>query len=420
MNASLPRLALLLTLLALALPSPVAAEEGLGEVRVRTLEGPELGGTLAALDAEAVVLTTPSGPRRIPLDGVVTIRRGADGAGHPADARLRVRLVGGEVLLGRFAGGTAEGMRLDVEGIGPLALPFETLRSVARIPASAGPCYEPENDHAPQPGQDVVVLENGDTYEGLLLKVDGEGLELEGTTGATRRIPWDETTLVYLDNQVPPPPEGLQVAIETRDASVWYGAAPPVLEDGALHFALRSVPAGAVVLPLTEVKAIRPSGGRFVYACHLPFESRLETPYGDGAEDAMEAVFLERWFGARVDRRPSGCPLQLMGEVYPHGFAVHARSILTIALDGGFREFRCRFGVDDEALAVDAGGIVDARVLVDGREAWAAKGVRAGEAPRDVGPLAVEGASTLTLEVDYGPELHVRDRATWAEPILVR
>ena len=42
------------------------------------------------------------------------------------------------------------------------------------------------------------------------------------------------------------------------------------------------------------------------------------------------------------------------------------------------------------------------------------------KAARAIGPLDVAGASSLVLEVDFGEELHVRDYATWADPILVR
>lgn len=416
---------LLLPILALLLGLPAsrtdAAEYGVA-ILVRPLEGKRLGGTLTRLDGATLEFATPGGDRRLDLGDVLEVEFPIPPGSPDADAdRLRLHLVGGETLYGTFAGGTEEGLALATSSGGRVLLPFEAIRAVVRVPASAGPCYEPESRFGARPGQDVVVLDGGDTYEGLLLAVDERGFRLEMETGAETTLGWVDVLVVHLDNEVPPASEGLHVEIETRDGCRWQGAALPVLAGDALRFPLRSSPKTVVTLPLNRVAVLRPSGARFVHACHLPFESTLETPYDDGALDETEAVFLEAWFGTRVDRRPSGCPLRLKGRVVRHGFAVHSRSRVTIPLEGAWRTFRATFGVDDEAASEGGvGGVVDARVLVDGEEAWAAKGVRVGETPRTVGPIDVEGAAQLVLEVDYGPELNVRDRATWAEPVLVR
>jgi len=99
---------------------------------------------------------------------------------------------------------------------------------------------------------------------------------------------------------------------------------------------------------------------------------------------------------------------------------VHARSKISIPLKGAYARFDAHFGVDDEALEVKAGGIVDARILADDEVVWQARGVRAGAEPRRVGPLDVSNIDVLVLEVDYGEELYIGDRATWGDPVLVR
>jgi hypothetical protein len=60
-------------------------------------------------------------------------------------------------------------------------------------------------------------------------------------------------------------------------------------------------------------------------------------------------------------------------------------------------------------------------VLADGKEVWTSGGsVRGGEPARTVGPLDVSGVKALVLEVDFGQELFVMDRADWADPVLLR
>jgi len=406
----------------------VDAEEGGAIVTITPLEGPTQRGTLEALQSTGAVVTTPAGVQDLPWGSLREIHfeeeagpAEAGSAPLAAAPTVRVHLLAGEVLVGTFAGGGEEGFTLDTGAAGKIVLSFETIRSLVHVPAGAGPCFEPEARTRPGDGEDVLYLENGDSYGGLLLEIDERGFALEDARGASRRIPWEGARVLHLDNQVTGKAAAARIEIGTRDGARWlvHDRADLSLEDGRIVFALLSAPKTRVSLPLSSVQAIRPSGTDFVYASDLPFESVFETPYGETPTSELETRFLDTWFGARVDRRPSGCPLRLAGTVYRHGFAVHARSRITIPLDGAYRRFLGLFGVDDEALAVKKGGIVDARILGDDKVLWTASDVRAGEAPRSVGPLDVEGVKILVLEVDFGKALHVRDRATWADPILI-
>ena len=99
---------------------------------------------------------------------------------------------------------------------------------------------------------------------------------------------------------------------------------------------------------------------------------------------------------------------------------MHARSHVQLDLGGRYGTFATLVGVDDLALAETDGGQVDARILGDGKVLWEAKDLRAGQPPRRVGPLDIGDVQTLVLVIDFGSDgLHVRDYATWADPILV-
>jgi hypothetical protein len=177
-----------------------------------------------------------------------------------------------------------------------------------------------------------------------------------------------------------------------------------------------------VDVPAASVRTIRWSGGAFVYASELPFTSKY-TPFVDDDSKPEYRAYRELWYGARADLRPDGCPLRIAGTTYRRGIGVHARSVVTLPLAKGFVRFECRFGIDDAPNLGGDGprGDVTARVVADGKEVWTSGGsVRGGEPARVVGPIDVTGVESLVLEVDFGAELHQRDRADWVDPVLLR
>lgn len=411
-------------------PTPTgAAPDGAITVQVAPLEGPAVEGRLAALDGSKVTLATAAGDRTFALEAVRHVRRSTATEPPPeALGHLRVTLTGGEVLLGTYAGATADGFALQTRHLGRVALMLEVIASVASVPADAGLCFAPE-DRLPQLADDVAYTRSGDQVTGIVLAVDDRGFEIEtAVRSRVRRVAWDELKLLRLQNDPAPPSSELRVEIETLDGTRFEAAGEVAAEGEALVCGLRSAPTTRVKVPWRAIHAIRPSGKAFVYASTLPFESTLVWFY-PSSDDPIYQGYLEWWYGARVDRRPQGCPLRLAGRVYRHGFAVQSRSTITIATGKAWKRFETLVGVDDHALDVAKEaevaevGIIDARVLGDGKVLWEAKGIRVGETPRHVGPLDVSTVDSLVLEVDFGASKVVEsigDRATWADPMLFR
>ena len=395
-----------------------AAPGGAVTVEIVPLAGRAVEGRLTALDGRALSLETAAGTRTFELGAIRQLTR-LDDVEPTLAARdhLRVTLTGGEVLLGTYAGATPDGLVLQTPDVGRVSLPLEVVSTVVAVPADAGACFEPERAY-PALEDDVLYTRSGDAVAGIVLAVDDGGIEVEtAVRGRTRRIAWDELLVLHLQNEPPAPPAGLRIEIETLEGSRLETAGEVTAADESLRCGLRSSPDTRVAVPWQAIRVVRTSGGAFAYASTLPFESELVWYYRD---DEREHGYLERWFPARADRRPSGCPLRLAGRTYRHGFAVHSRSVVTVPLDGSWKRFEALFGVDDEALAVPGGGVVDARVLADGKVLWEAKDVRAGEEPRRIGPLDVAGVEALVLEVDFGAALFFGDYATWADPLLFR
>jgi hypothetical protein len=68
----------------------------------------------------------------------------------------------------------------------------------------------------------------------------------------------------------------------------------------------------------------------------------------------------------RRDQNLDGGQLKLSNKVYAKGLAVHARTEITVELDGAYREFRVVLGIDDSVGGRDDGTVVT--VFGDGKE----------------------------------------------------
>ena len=147
-----------------------------------------------------------------------------------------------------------------------------------------------------------------------------------------------------------------------------------------------------------EVRAITCRNGRATYLSDLEPATAEEVPY------------FTRRLPYRRDQNLLGDPLVLGGTTYRKGLAVHAKSVLTYALEGRFESFQARLGFDDGA---PPGGSVACRILADDKELYANLDLRQDTEAVPL-KLDVSGAKQLVLEVDFGRFADVGDRILWA------
>lgn len=395
------------------------------------LDGQLQSGTLAGITATGVRLTDAAGKVvEHAGDALIEVRSRAAAPvtpTKPTGARLRATLVGGEVLVASTWGPASDGLWLASPSFGRLEIPFDLVRSLAPLPSAAGVCHDPEGRGDPVPGADLALLVSGDELQGTVIEAQQAGLVLEASGGRRRLLGWSDLLLARVDNACLAPRAGASAEIETHDGDVLRAGGAPTA-DAALTLAvpLASDPALVAQVPAGALSALRWRGGAIVDATALAFTSvyRPSLPWQPGS---LAEAFTARERGARVGRRPLGCPLRLDGRAYTHGFAVHSGSTLTLPLDGGYRKFTALVGIDDEAkeegrlhAEIEVPGDVDVRVLGDGKVLWEAKGLTGLVSARRVGPLDVSGVRELVLEVQEGGHLNWLDRVTWADPLLVR
>lgn len=395
-------------------------------VVLKLLDGDSVAGRLLGLDARQVVVQPPGQdqPRTVAMPEVREIRWVHSTGAEPSQVRWRATLLGGERVIGSLGGAGLDGIRLEVAGAAqPISLSFERLLTLERLAPEASLASLAEDLHPRVDASDVVYDLRGDEVRGIVAGGNADGLRIESERGRERIIAWDQLRVVHLENEALAPAEGEQVEVEARDGSRWLASGGVRLDADALVFVSRSLPQLTLRLPLAQASALWRQDGRFAYASQLPFQAAYEHYYDDPPE-ILRTDALTRWYGARVDRRPQGTPLRMAGATYRRGFGVQSGSRIDVTLEGGFASFDAWFGIDDGVLELSEGedllGNVDARVLADGKVIWEAKGVRGGATPQRIGPLDVRGVKVLSLIVDHGAEGWTRDRANWADPVLVR
>lgn len=416
-----------LALLALVPLSPptATAEPTPGKAVVRTLDLERVEGTLVALDGEQVTLQDAGGAaRRLALDGAIAMTLPAAPVRRGKGTYVRAWFTGGSRVVARIVGGAEDLLKLESPSLGRFDVLLDHVRTLEALPASDDPCLDLAKKH-PRPDEgDIAYDADGDELRGSVLEVDDDGVSVETAGSRVRRVAWSALTVLHLENDPPKPATGLHAELDLQDGSRVRTHAAPRLDGDAVTYAFRSMPAASRRIALAQVRGMRWYGGRFVYASALPFEAKHALPYATPEEERLPLV-EDRWFGARVDRGPDGCPLRMGGRTFRHGFGTRSKSTITIRLDGAYESYRAWFGIDDGVLRLQDGlrGNVDARVLGDGKVLWEAKDVEGEQKPRRVGPLDVKGVKVLVLEVGFGkpgPANNAGDRGNWGDPILVR
>ncbi len=135
------------------------------------------------------------------------------------------------------------------------------------------------------------------------------------------------------------------------------------------------------------------------------------------AQTATEP-WLDVVWPPRVDAAVTGATMRLAGETYSKGIGTYPRTTLTWRLEQPYAAFHAMVGVDE---AAGRRGSVVFRVLLDGREVWAA-GPLSGANPPQEAIVPLNGAAELTLVTDFGEPLAAGEAgfADWAGARVVR
>jgi hypothetical protein len=322
---------------------------------------------------------------------------------------LRVRLVGGDELIGRVVGGRQE--ELDLELAAGVRLPLSIAR-IEWIRQGQGEARGAE----PAAQGDRLYRRTGSGLD----QVDGtvEGFTAGGVRFASRlgerEFPWSEVAALFVEVLEKPASStagGLEVVLDLADGSRLRCALM------RLEFAgCRALVGGAeALLPWGAIEELFVDDGTLAFLSDLPVisEQGRGAPFGDDLGMIWDHV---------VDRAVTGAELRVGGSSFRRGIGTHAPTRLVFDLGAipRFRRLRGSVGVDDSSLShpEHARGSVQFRVLLDGQSAWESRVVRGGDAPIALPPLELGGARELVLEADPVEDLR-GDRADWLRFLLV-
>jgi hypothetical protein len=260
-------------------------------------------------------------------------------------------------------------------------------------------------------GTDVVLLSNGDRVSGIVDSLDAQAITIS-TQGTPTSLPWETVTQVRFagapsDANPAEPQRGFRLTL-AGDLRVTARSVSVTGDQAILTFDAAAAPR---TLPLRSVLSIEQINGPVLWLTALPPAELVHQPY-----------FASTTTPPAVDRSVAGDPIRApamasTSEDRPArtGIGVASYSRLTWQLPKGYSTFRTLVAIDGKLAYAN----VVLRVKLDEKVVREITDFTAAVSPQLL-TVPLNGAETLTLEVDYGQTLDVQDRVNWIEPALLK
>lgn len=377
-------------------------------VRVELIDGEPIEGQRVEVVRDGLVV----GDRRVPTGRVLRWDRFENDptTGKPksvpsAVGRDEVLLAGGDRLICRVVSMDDEHLvvrwRL-VADQSDWRIPLERVRAVVLRGAPKKIVRRSLSRDRRRP-VDELWLRGGDRMAGELKSLGAEAVVL-ATEAGSRRVARESVAVLSMN------PE-LQVASRRAPRHVRVG----FVDGSRLTAAWPKAVAGGLVRLVLDDRTRHDVAGRSIRSVQYFGSQAVRLP-GKKPRQVVHTPFVGAVRPPVVDGSISGGPLVVAGRWTASGLGMTSRTRMTWTLDRRHRRFCARVAIDDSA---DGAGDVVFRVLVDGRAVWASGPLTGRDPPKRVGPIDLEGAGSLTLEVDYGRRADVGDHAAWLDPRLL-
>ena len=262
---------------------------------------------------------------------------------------------------------------------------------------------------AVEPGQDTMVLSNGDRVSGTLNRIDGDKFYFHGAMGDLA-VERGRVTALQLAAPAAGRPTAARPAVRLAFAD---GATAEVsrIEIGGGKVGGRLCGAAQVEAALGGVVRMEVVGGRVA-----ALETMKPAAYEQMSIDILKWEIV-------AGKNVLGGPLRLRekagaeARTFEAGLGVHGPCRIVYRLDGRFERFLALVGVDESAGALAEANVA---VKVDGKEAFRAEHLKWKAPAREVS-VSVAGAKELEQVVEAaGEHFDVQNRVDWAEARLLR
>ena len=379
-------------------------------VRIETLSGSKLTGSLRELTHEGILFVNVEGARqRLAIDQLLRVAPTVQSEDIVAGLKVSSQLIDGSLIRAREftdAGGESK-LLLDEDAT--IAIPTKSIRWVRWRPS--GPPYgQPWRTLIAQDAQSdrIVIRRPGgvlDYLEGTIRGVDEKRVQFdfdgEALPVARERL----EGVIYFHSAIPELPAAICQLRDTSGNSLELIKLE--LQEERLLFTTR---AGVErQLPWRQVVRIDFSGGNLVYLSDLDPQSIRWTPFfaGDKVSDNARRLFYPR-----RDRGFHGESLSLRFpdeetpiREYAKGLSIQSRTEMIYRLPEGFQRFKAWAGID---MDVSPAGSVQLTVSGDKKVLYDAE-LRGGNPPEEI-DVSVAGVRRLRVFVDFADNLAMGDQ----------
>ncbi len=286
---------------------------------------------------------------------------------------------------------------------------------------------------------DRILLTEGAELTGVLLKVNAEAVHFQSKTAGDVEIPLSKVQALLIaelamgkaNQATPEKREGeITTVVQCQEGSLFQGelisisgkppSSKPLPADAPSEsqgrpggqLLLRNRALGTLIFPLERILRLSFLGGRCQYLSDL-----------EPVKVTHRKDFFTNWEIQR-DLSATGDPMQIRGITFRKGLGMHSHCRADFELKKQYTRFQSVIGMDDRARPSTpeqrkvGAGIALFRIYLDGRLIFE-KELSWTDPPLPV-DLSIEGAETLSLELDHGPGFLVLDRGNWADARIIK
>jgi hypothetical protein len=356
------------------------------------LSGKHFSGDLVKVTGWEITLKTSTGPVSVPTSGVLTLDLQHEAALPSGLKYTDIELVDGTLLhCEKFSlKGKTVGLRLAVSSQ-PLDVPVAAISYLlndAQDPATRQDWLEKQLPH--RGNQDILAVKvdgvvNG--IEGTLADAagaDGKIVFEYGSSESRRKKEIDlaNSQGVIFQRTLATSAPSPVCKVYDVDHNV-YVASKLTMDGNRLMFEL--VSGLQFGYPLSRIARLDFSNDKIVFLSDMKPAELIEKSR-QGRKDAL-----------RLDKNLENGALELEGQVYPKGLAIHAYTELVYNLDGKYSKFEAVLGMDDQ---VPGDGKPVVKIEADGKELFA--GTVSRRDKRRILSCDVKGARQLRIVVSPG------------------
>ena len=252
------------------------------------------------------------------------------------------------------------------------------------------------------PGNDIVILSNGDRSAGEFQQLGSAFVELKTPNGVIK-LDRNRVRVIRMNPELTATPRkpDRRMILNLVDGSRLTVTDAEIKSSNLI---VSSTVLGPCTLPLDGIASCSFYGERV--APITDYEpSKIEfTPY------------LSATWGLTKDANVFHGPLQIRGVEYTSGLGMHSQMAVTFNLRGNEEEFQSLVGIDDLA---HGGGSVRCAIDVDDKRVWTSDEIT-GESPvASITGIDVRLAKKMTLRVDFGQYADVADYTDWCDPVFI-